>query len=161
MNENLKKSLELAKQLIKAAKDEELEKAKIIAGPGHAKPAGTVLADLPSPDVGKRPDVSANNPDMAAIQAQHQPPASKKPAAPKRMPGMKLKAPTWAKKSDDAFMAAFAAKKGANSCKCKDGKKCASCDKPAKVRQDAARHPNATPEQITQALGKPSPKKAG
>lgn len=32
-----------------------LEKAQILAGPGHAKPPGTMLANKPSPDVGKRP----------------------------------------------------------------------------------------------------------
>jgi hypothetical protein len=64
-------------QVMMKADDAILAKAKILAGPGHKKPAGTVLADLPSPDVGKRPEVSGNNPDMAAIRAQHGGPRQK------------------------------------------------------------------------------------
>lgn len=64
------------------ADDKMLEKAKIIAGPGHAKPKGSVLADLPSPDVGKRPNVSGKNPDMANIRAQSGKPKLPKPGLP-------------------------------------------------------------------------------
>lgn len=64
--------IEQAKQLLKAIAEDpnaikELTKAKIIAGPGRDEKAGTVLADLPSPDLGKRPNVHANNPDMKGI----------------------------------------------------------------------------------------------
>lgn len=80
-----KRVIDIFKRLVDLAKSdpkllEELEKAKIYAHldpivPGESvegsKP-GKLLADLPSPDIGKRPEVTGHLPDKKSIADQRQ-----------------------------------------------------------------------------------------